>query len=56
MLWQQTLLAFVQHYKAEISAPQRDRIKALLREKRGSVREKAEDAADRAMFSGIRVA
>ena len=31
VLWQQTLLAFVQHYKAEITAEQKERLKALLR-------------------------
>ena len=31
MLWQQTLLAFVQHYKAEVTADQKERLKALMR-------------------------
>ena len=31
VLWQQTLLAFVQHYKAEITPEQKERLKALLR-------------------------
>lgn len=31
VLWQQTLLAFVQHYKAEITAEQKESIKVVLR-------------------------
>jgi essential nuclear protein 1 len=31
VLWQQTLLAFVQHYKAEITAEQKEGLKALMR-------------------------
>ena len=31
VLWQQTLLAFVQHYKAEITVEQKEQIKAVLR-------------------------
>jgi len=31
VLWQQTLLAFVQHYKTELTAEQKDRFKSLLR-------------------------
>ena len=33
VLWQQTLLAFAQHYKAEITTEQKERLKVLLREK-----------------------
>ena len=31
VLWQQTLLAFAQHYKAEITADQKESLKAVLR-------------------------
>ena len=31
VLWQQTLLAFAQHYKAEITAEQKESLKAVLR-------------------------
>ena len=31
LLWQQSLLAFVQHYKTEITAAQRESLKGLLR-------------------------
>ena len=31
VLWQQTLLAFIQHYKAELTSQQHETIKAVLR-------------------------
>lgn len=31
VLWQQTLLAFVQHYKAEVTAEQKEQLKGLMR-------------------------
>ena len=31
VLWQQTLLAFAQHYKAEITSEQKEALKALMR-------------------------
>ena len=31
LLWQQSLLAFAQHYKTEVTKEQKNRLKALLR-------------------------